>query len=207
MKCYIFRKIPPHFKGITLVRSEFSLQPSVQTDTHTHRANISLRIAHRLLALVVSQFIASATTTAHLDLAVETRKWFLWNSDGSPFQVWTLVMTVLPSERNNEQSPASSNSTRHIAITNTCHDSPNLTGVWEDQKSKNRKHVSQWQYDTELGYNTDTTVLATNETCTNEGDKTSIKNTEITKINQRNGCKNKPIKKNRTKSLEYVCSA
>ena len=91
--------IPPHFKDIISVRSEL-LAPAVCTNrkTDTHRSNVSLRIAHRLLSLVVSQFIALATTTAHLDLAVETRQSLLWNSDGRPFQVWILVMTVLTSE-------------------------------------------------------------------------------------------------------------
>jgi hypothetical protein len=142
MEFYILCKIPPHFKGIISARSEL-LAPAVRTnrETDTHRSNVSLRIAHRLLSLVVSQFIALATTTAHLDLAVETRKWLLWNSDGRPFQVWTLVMTVLPSESYNGQSLGSSKSTRHISIANTCHDSPNLIGVREYQQSTNRKHI------------------------------------------------------------------
>lgn len=135
---------PPHFKGIISVRSEL-LAPAVctNTETDTHLSSVSLRTAHRLLSLVVSQFNALATTTAHLDLPVETRKWLLWNSDDRPFQVWTLVMTVLPSESYNGQSLGSSNSTRHISITNTCHDSPNLIGVLEYQQSKNRKHIIQ----------------------------------------------------------------
>ena len=145
MKFYILCKIPPHFKGIISVRSEL-LAPAVRTnrETNTRRSNVSLRIAHRLLSLVVSQFIALATTTAYLGLAVETRKCLLWNSDGRPFQVWRLVMMVLPSESYNGQSLGSSNSTRHISIKNTCHDSPNLIGVREYQQSnKNREHIIQ----------------------------------------------------------------
>jgi len=145
MKFCLLRKIPPHFKGIISVRSEL-LAPAVCTnrETDTHRSNVSLRIAHRLLSLV-SQFIVVATTTAHLDLAAGTRKWLLWNADGRPFQVRALVMTVLPSESYNGQSLGSSNSTRHISIINTCHDSPNLIGMWEYKQSKIRKHIIQWQ--------------------------------------------------------------
>ena len=54
-------------------------------------------------------------------------------------------MMVLPSESYNGQSLGSSNSTRHISITNTCHGSPNLIGVLECQQNKNRKHIIQVQ--------------------------------------------------------------